>query len=42
VKFLITVIPTSAMIFISKCWGGQVSDKHLTAQRDESVHCSTI
>ena len=31
VKFLIAISPTGAIIFVSKCWGGPVSDKHLTA-----------
>ena len=31
VKFLIAISPTGAIIFLSKCWGGRVSDKYLTA-----------
>ena len=32
VKFLITISPTGAIIFVSKCWEGRVSDKYLTSQ----------
>ena len=30
VKFLVAISPTGAVMYISKCWGGRVSDKHLT------------
>ena len=31
VKFLMAISPIGAIIFLSKCWGGPVSDKYLTA-----------
>ena len=31
VKFLVAISPTGAIIYVSKCWGGRVSDKHLTS-----------
>ena len=31
-KFLIAISLTGAIIFVSKCWGGRVSDKYLTLQ----------
>ena len=31
VKFLVAIGPTGAIIYVSKCCGGRVSDKHLTS-----------
>ena len=30
VKFFLAINPTGTIIFLSKCWDGRVSDKHLT------------
>ena len=30
VKLFLAINPTGTIIFLSKCWGGRVSDKHLT------------
>ncbi len=32
IKFLIGITPPSVISYVSKGWGGQVSDKHLTEQ----------
>ena len=40
-KFFVAVSPTGAIIFISKCWGGRVSDKMITSKcgfLDKIVH----
>ena len=37
-KFVITISPTGAITFISKCWGGQVSDKHITVHSGFLTH----
>ena len=31
VKFLVAISPTGAIIFVSKCWGGRISDKHIAS-----------
>ena len=31
VKCLVAISPTGAVTFVSKCWGGSVSEKHFTA-----------
>ena len=31
VKFLVAISPTGTVTFISKCWGGHVSNHFLTA-----------
>ena len=40
VKFLTAISLTGATIFTSKCWGGRVSDKHLTV--DFSTTCTMV
>ena len=45
VKFLIAISPTGAIIFISKCWGGRTSDKHITAHSgflDKLMHGDVV
>ena len=32
VKFFLAINPTRTIILLSKCWGGRVSDKHLTSE----------
>ena len=32
VEFLIAVTPNGAVPFLSKCWGGRATDKHITHQ----------
>ena len=41
VKFLIAISPIGAIIYVSKCWGGRTSDKHITAYSgflDKLIH----
>ena len=45
VKFLIAISPTGAIIFVSRCWGGHTSDKHITAHSgflDKLMHGDLI
>ena len=45
VKFLIAISPTGAIIFVSKCWGGRASDKHITTHSgflDKLIHCDLV
>ena len=37
VKFLIAISPSGAITFLSKCWGGRATDKHIT-QNSGFIH----
>ena len=44
-KFLVAVNPTGAIVFISKCWGGRASDKHITSNcglLDHLIHGDVV
>ena len=45
IKFLVAISLTGAIIYVSKCWGGLVSDKHLTSScgfLDKLMHCDLV
>ena len=37
VKFLVAISPTGTVTFVSKCWGGRVTDKQLTVESGFSI-----
>ena len=44
-KFLVAINPTGAIIFVSKCWGGHASDKHITTHSgflDHLIHGDVV